>query len=48
MYEFDNNKFDLIYQELKEIRSSNNLNRINFAKTIVSIINSKYTLFLCF
>ncbi len=40
MYEFDNNKFDLIYQELKEIRSSNNLNRINFAETIVSMIQS--------
>ena len=40
MYEFDNTKFDLIYQELEKIRNSNNLNRINFAETIVSMVQS--------
>ena len=40
MHEFDNTKFDLIYQELEKIRNSNNLNRINFAETIVSMVQS--------
>ncbi len=40
IYSYDNNRLDLIYSTLTEIRNINNLNRVEFANVVVSLIQS--------